>query len=69
MSKPRLIETEKFLGFQDRDSSRLKNDFDVEAKFIEKNFLNVETETHRDRETHRNLEIQWMLRQRLSKRC
>ena len=32
----RLIETEKFLGCRDRDSSRLSN------------FLDVETETHRD---------------------
>ena len=32
----RLIETKKFLGCRDRDSSRLRN------------FLDVETETHRD---------------------
>ena len=36
MSRPRLIETKKFLGCRDRDSSRLRN------------FLDVETETHRD---------------------
>ena len=36
MSRPRLIETEKFLGCRDRDSLRLRN------------FLDVETETHRD---------------------
>ena len=36
MSRPRLIETEKFLGCQDRDSSRLRN------------FWDVETETHQD---------------------
>ena len=36
MSRPRLIETEKFLGCRDRDSSRLRN------------FLDVETETHQD---------------------
>ena len=38
MSRPRLIETEKFLGCRDRDSSRLRN------------LLDVETETHRDLE-------------------
>ena len=36
MSRPRLIKTEKFLGCRDRDSSRLKN------------FWDVETETHQD---------------------
>jgi len=36
MSRLRLIETEKFVGCRDRDSSRLKN------------FLDVETETQRD---------------------
>ena len=36
ISRPRLIETERFLGCRDRDSSRLRN------------FLDVETETHRD---------------------
>ena len=36
ISRPRLIETEKFLGCRDRDSSRLRN------------FSDVETETHRD---------------------
>ena len=36
MSRPRLIETERFLGCRDRDSLRLRN------------FLDVETETHRD---------------------
>ena len=36
MSGPRLIETEKFLKCQDRDSSRLEN------------FLDVKNETHRD---------------------
>ena len=38
MSRPRLIETKKFLGCRDRDSSRLRN------------FLDVETKTHWDRE-------------------
>ena len=41
MSRPRLIETEKFLGCRDRDSSRLRN------------LLDVETETHRDLEIWR----------------
>ena len=36
VSRPRLIETEKFLWCQDLDSSRLRN------------FLDVETEAHRD---------------------
>ena len=36
ISRPRLIETERFLGCRDRDSSRLRN------------FSDVETETHRD---------------------
>ena len=36
MSRPRLIETRKFCGCRDRDSSRLGNS------------LVVETETHRD---------------------
>ena len=36
LSRPRLIETEKFYRCQDRDSSRLEN------------FTDVETETHRD---------------------
>ena len=36
MSKLRLINTTKLLGYRDRDSSRLRN------------FLDVETETHRD---------------------
>ena len=36
MSRPRLIETERFLGCRDWDSSRLRN------------FLDVETETHWD---------------------
>ena len=43
------IETEKFLGCQDQDSSRLRN------------FLDVETETHRD------WKISWMSRLRLIK--
>ena len=38
MSRSRLDQTEKFLGCQDHDSSRLAN------------FLDVETETHLDRE-------------------
>ena len=36
MLRPRLIETGKFIGYRDRDSSRLRD------------FLDVETETHRD---------------------
>ena len=36
ISRPRLNETERFLGCRDRDSSRLRN------------FLDVETETHWD---------------------
>ena len=36
ISRPRLIETERFLGCRDRDSSRLRN------------FSDVETETHWD---------------------
>ena len=32
MSRPRLIETEKFLGCQDQDSSRLENFLDVETE-------------------------------------
>ena len=36
VSRPRLIQSEKFLGCRDCDSSRLRN------------FLVVETETHRD---------------------
>ena len=36
MSRPRLIETEKFLGCRDQDLLRLEN------------FSDVETETHRD---------------------
>ena len=47
MLRPRLIEAGKFTGFQDRDSSRLRN------------FLDVETGTHRD------LKISWMSRLRL----
>ena len=39
MSRPRLIETRKFCGCRDRDSSRLGNSLDVE------------TDTHRDWET------------------
>ena len=37
LSRPRLIETEIFCRCRDRDSLRLKN------------FIDVETETHRDR--------------------
>jgi len=47
MSRPRLIETWIYVGCRDRDSSRLRN------------FLDVETETHRD------WEISWMSRPRL----
>ena len=47
MSRPRLIETGIYVGCRDRDSSRLRN------------FLDVETETHRD------WEISWMSRPRL----
>ena len=46
MSRLRLIKTDKFLGLRDQASSRLGK------------FLNVETETHQDRE------IFWMLRGR-----
>ena len=46
MSRLRLIETEKFVRCRDQDSSRLKN------------FIDVETETHRD------WEICWMSRPR-----
>ena len=32
MLRPKLIETEQFPGFRDRDSSRLRNFWDVETE-------------------------------------
>ena len=68
ISRPRLIETERFLGCRDRDSSRLRNFSDVETETHQywkiswtsrlRNFLDVETDTHRDWEN------QWMSRPR-----
>ena len=51
MSRPRLIETEIFLGCQDRDSSRVRNILAVETKTHrdwEIYLLDVETKTSRD---------------------
>ena len=49
MSRPRLIETLKFGGCRDRDSSRLRNLEDVETETHRlKQFEDVETETDRD---------------------
>ena len=45
MSRPRLIETEKFLGFRDRDSSRLGNLMDVETETSRDWAKDVDTET------------------------
>ena len=59
VSRPRLIETEQFLGCQDRDSSRLRNFLDVKTETHQnlkiswmlrlRNLMDVETETSRDR--------------------
>ena len=57
MSRPRLIETKKFLGCRDRDTSRLGCRDRVSSRL--RNFLDVETETHWD------WEITWMSRPRL----
>ena len=60
MSRPRPIETLKFLGCQDRNSSRLRNFLDVETKTRKflgcrdldsqklGNLMDVKTETSRD---------------------
>ena len=45
MSRPRLIETKKFGGCRDRDSSRLKNLEDVETETHRDSSKGVETET------------------------
>ena len=45
MSRPRLIETKKFGGCRDRDSSRLKNLEDVETETHRDSSKDVETET------------------------
>ena len=58
MSRPRLIETEKFLGCRVRDSSRLENFLDVKTEKILgcrdrdssrlENLMDFETETSQD---------------------
>ena len=45
MSRPRLIETEKFLGCRDRDSSRLGKSMDVETETSRDWAKDVDTET------------------------
>ena len=45
MSRLRLIETEKFLGYRDRDSSRLGNLMDVETETSRDWAKDVDTET------------------------
>ena len=45
MSRPRLIETMKFGGCRDRDSSRLKNLEDVETETHQDSSKGVETKT------------------------
>ena len=45
MSQPRLIETEKFLGCQDRDSSKLGNLMDVGTETSRDWAKDVDTET------------------------
>ena len=51
MSRPRLIETKKFRGCRDRDSSRLKNLEDVETKTDRDSSKGVKTETETETES------------------
>ena len=55
MSRPRLIETKKFGGCRDRDSSRLKKFEDVETETDRDSSKGVETETETE-----SLATHWM---------